>query len=125
LTMRALAAEANCAVGLPYTVFPNREALVAELVAIELTRIRQQLDEWSAGAGTRTVGSNLDRYASLLLDADTPSLILAGSLGDSALDSAIEGSAHATGLARSFDAARWPTISPASRSSGGWPPTSM
>ena len=101
--MRNLAAEAECAIGLPYTVFPNREALVSELVALELTRIREQVGAWSTTAGTRAVGENLDRYATLLLDADAPSLELARSLGDASVDSAVIGSAHASGLSHSFE----------------------
>jgi AcrR family transcriptional regulator len=103
LTMRNLAAETGCAIGLPYTVFPNREALVTELVALELVRIREQVDAWLASAGSSTVAENLDRYASLLLDADAPSLELARSLGDAAVDSAVVGSAHTSGLAHSFE----------------------
>ena len=101
--MRNLAAEAGCAIGLPYTVFPNRDALVTELVSLELTRIREQVDVWLTSAGSRTVGENLDRYASLLLDADAPSLELARSLGDAAVDSAVVDSAHTSGLAHSFE----------------------
>lgn len=32
LTMRTLATAAGCAVGLPYKVFDNREALITELI---------------------------------------------------------------------------------------------
>lgn len=105
LTMRALAAEAGCAVGLPYKLFPSREALVADLVGLELARIREQVDAWVATAGVNTVAENLDRFASLLLSADATSLALARSLKDGALDAAVVGSAHDSGLAHSFGTA--------------------
>jgi len=64
--MRAPVSDAGCAVGLPYTVFPSREALVAELVGIELARNREHLEPWTTSAGRHTAGLNLDRFASLL-----------------------------------------------------------
>jgi len=67
LTMRALAAEAGCAVGLIYKVFANREALVAEVIHADLAQLRTDLDALVGAAGTRTVGQNLGRYAELLL----------------------------------------------------------
>jgi AcrR family transcriptional regulator len=103
LTMRALAAEAGCAVGLPYKVFANREELVAELVHIELRRLRAAFDAWVGEAGERTVGENLWRYARLLLQADTPALILAEEIGDKNLDAAVTDKAHESGLLASFD----------------------
>ncbi len=102
--MRAPVSDAGCAVGLPYTVFPSSEALVAELVGIELARNREHLEPWTTSAGRHTAGLNLDRFASLLLGA-APSLALARTLGDGALDAAVIGSVHDSGLAYSFDTA--------------------
>ncbi len=67
LTMRALAAEAGCALGLPYTVFANREEIVGELTRAEYRRLRAEFDAFIRSAGTRTVGENLWSYAELLL----------------------------------------------------------
>lgn len=69
LTMRALAAEAGCAVGLPYKIFASRAELVAELVHAEFVRLRAAFDALVADAGTGTVGDNLGRFAELLLDS--------------------------------------------------------
>lgn len=67
LTMRALAAEAGCAVGLPYKVFTDRRELVAELIHAELVAMRSAVDELVARAGTGTIGGNLGWFAELLL----------------------------------------------------------
>ena len=69
LTMRSLASEAGCSVGLPYKVFADRGELVAEVVAAEFTRLKRELEEVVAAAGTKTVGANLARWAALLLDS--------------------------------------------------------
>ncbi|HZA75123.1 MAG TPA: TetR/AcrR family transcriptional regulator [Acidimicrobiales bacterium] len=67
LTMRALAAEAGCAVGLPYKVFTDRRDLVAELVHAEFVEMQLVVDELVARAGTGTIGGNLAWFADLLL----------------------------------------------------------
>jgi AcrR family transcriptional regulator len=105
LTMRALAAEAECAVGLPYKVFASREDLVGALAHAEMTRLTEEFAQWVAGAGTRTVGENLGRYATILVETDRPALILAGMIGDAGLDASVAGGAHETGLLASFDTA--------------------
>lgn len=74
LTMRSLASEAGCAVGLPYKVFADRGELVAEVIAAEFTRLRREVDQVVAAAGTKTVGANLARWAALLLDSPAISL---------------------------------------------------
>jgi AcrR family transcriptional regulator len=67
LTMRALAAEAGCAIGLPYKVFADRRELVAELIHTEFVQMRSVVDELAARAGTGTIGGNLAWFADLLL----------------------------------------------------------
>lgn len=67
LTMRALAAEAGCAVGLPYKVFVDRRDLVAELVHTEFVEMQSVFGELVARAGTGTVGGNLAWFADVLL----------------------------------------------------------
>jgi AcrR family transcriptional regulator len=67
LTMRGLAAEAGCAVGLPYKVFTSRDDLVVEVIVAELVRLRDEFEALVADAGQRTVGENLGRYARTLL----------------------------------------------------------
>ena len=103
LTMRALAAEAGCAVGLPYKVFAKREELVAELVLEEFSRLRQNLDQWAVDAGTGTVGANLARYSRLMLDSQMPAWEMVGALGDDALQRAAAAKAGPSGLLGSFD----------------------
>jgi AcrR family transcriptional regulator len=95
--MRSLAAEAGCSVGLPYKVFADRAELVAEVIGAELARLRAELDALVATAGTRTVGANLARWASLLLG--TPALSLAEEVDDVARQAhAIEVAAGRTGI---------------------------
>jgi AcrR family transcriptional regulator len=103
LTMRALAAEAGTAVGLPYKVFANRGEIVAELVSSEFTQLRTELDRWVESAGTATVGDNLVGYARIMLDTDLPVWKLVEDLGDPALHHAATATSGATELIRSFD----------------------
>lgn len=97
LTMRALAAEAGCALGLPYKVFASREELIAELIRIEYARLRDEFARLIASAGTGTVGGNLGRYAELLIES--PVVSLAPELHrDEALSKAVEEEAVEAGL---------------------------
>lgn len=102
LTMRALAAEARCAVGLPYKVFANREELIAELIRVEYARLREAFAALIASAGTRTVGRNLGHYAELLLDS--PVVSLAPELHhDAALSKAVGEEAVEAGLVAAIE----------------------
>jgi AcrR family transcriptional regulator len=74
LTMRALATEAGCAVGLPYKVFADRNDLVVEICAAEFARLRDAYDQLVARAGTVTVGANLTWFAELLLGSPAVAL---------------------------------------------------
>jgi AcrR family transcriptional regulator len=74
LTMRALAAEAGCSIGLPYKVFPDRRALVVEIVATELERLSGASHELRCRAGTGTVAGNLVWFADLLLESPAVAL---------------------------------------------------
>jgi len=103
LTMRGLAAEAGCAIGLPYKVFANRDELVAELVLEEFTDLRVELDRWAAGAGSGTIGANLARYARIMLGRDMPAWEMVGAVGDEALQEAAAAKAGPSGLLASFD----------------------
>jgi AcrR family transcriptional regulator len=67
LTMRALAAEAGCAVGLPYKVFTDRRDLIAELVHTEFVELQSVFDELAARAGTGSIGATLAWFADVLL----------------------------------------------------------
>jgi AcrR family transcriptional regulator len=97
LTMRALAAEAGCAVGLPYKVFSGRKELVTELLRDEFARCVEAFEAWIAGAGRGTVGGNLVRYARLLLDSPAVTLVtevehdpeLAGAVDEQAADTGV------------------------------------
>jgi AcrR family transcriptional regulator len=87
LTMRALAAEAGCALGLPYKVFADRNELVLEIIHAELARSARARDDLLARVGTGTVGGNLAWFAELLLS--TPAAGLAREVSsDAALSEA-------------------------------------
>nr|WP_246301342.1 TetR/AcrR family transcriptional regulator [Microbacterium immunditiarum] len=75
LTMRALAQEAGCSVGLAYKVFADREEIVIELITLELDDLVEQFDEWLAETAQHSVSANLDRYATILLDSPTAGLV--------------------------------------------------
>lgn len=97
LTMRALAAEARCSVGLPYKVFENREAVVRALVHEEFRRLMAALERWIAEAGESAVGKNLGRYARLVLGS--PAVALATDLGhEPSLAHTVEETATETGV---------------------------
>ena len=102
LTMRALAAEAGCAVGLPYKVFADRRDLVTAVVHAELERLRSAFDELLARAGRHTVGGNLTWFADVLLDS--PAVSLGDEVAaDATLTTAANTEFHTTGLAEAFD----------------------
>lgn len=102
LTMRRLAAEADCAVGLPYKVFVDRSELVMELLRAELVRLRGAFDELIQRAGTGTVGGNLAWLADVLLDS--PAIALADEvLADEQLVKTTHAEFEETGLASAFD----------------------
>lgn len=102
LTMRALAAEAGCAVGLPYKVFSNRDELVTELIFAEFVRLRAEFDDLVAAAGTGTVGGNLGRFAELLLGS--PSIGLAREIAhDEALSQAVDDHAGEIGVVAALE----------------------
>lgn len=102
LTMRALAAEAGCALGLPYKVFASREELIAELIRIEYARLRDAFAEIIACAGTGSVGGNLGRYAEILLAS--PAVSLAPELHrDEALSKAVDEEAVEAGLVNAVE----------------------
>jgi len=96
LTMRALASEAGCALGLPYKVFTDRHELVLEILHSEFLRLREARDDLVARAGSGTVGDNLAWFAELLLAS--PSVALAHEVSaDDALSSAFAANVGRTG----------------------------
>jgi AcrR family transcriptional regulator len=102
LTMRSLAAEAGCAVGLPYKVFTSRDELVAEVIVAELVRLRAEFDALVAEAGQRTVAENLGRYARTLLAS--PAVGLAPEIvHDEQLTASIDERAGQTGLVAALE----------------------
>jgi AcrR family transcriptional regulator len=97
LTMRRLADEAGCAVGLPYKVFADRRELVVELVQAEFSGLRGDLDELAGRAGTGTVSGNLGWFAERLLGS--PSVALAQEvLADDSLPRAMRSRVEDAGL---------------------------
>lgn len=78
LTMRALAAEAGCAVGLPYKIFASRDRLVDALLDREFRQLTAALADVVAAAGTGTVGGNLGDFAEVLLGWEGEVIKLAG-----------------------------------------------
>jgi AcrR family transcriptional regulator len=102
LTMRSLAAEAGCSVGLPYKVFTDRTELVGEVVAAEFARLTRAFDEIVTMAGTQTVAANLAQWAFHLLGS--PAVALAHDSGhDHHLDAAIDRAAGETGIVRALE----------------------
>jgi AcrR family transcriptional regulator len=69
LTMRALALEAGCAVGLPYKVFADRQEIVLELVDASFGDMSRAGDELFSRAGSGSVAGNLAWFAEWLLDS--------------------------------------------------------
>lgn len=74
LTMRSLAAEAGCALGLPYKVFNDRGDLIAELAGSELERLIAVGNDLLERAGKGTLTSNLTWFASAILDSPAVAL---------------------------------------------------
>ncbi|HKA05322.1 MAG TPA: TetR/AcrR family transcriptional regulator [Acidimicrobiales bacterium] len=74
LTMRSLATEAGCAVGLPYKVFLDRQDLVVAILGAEFARITAAAAEFTARAGTASVGANLTWFSELILDSPAVAL---------------------------------------------------
>jgi AcrR family transcriptional regulator len=97
LTMRALADEAGCAVGLAYKVFADRHDLVVEICTEEFRRLAAAYEETVDRASTATVGANLTRFAELLLDS--PAVALAQEIHtDHHLGHAVTARVHETGI---------------------------
>jgi AcrR family transcriptional regulator len=97
LTMRALATEAGCAVGLPYKVFADRHEIVAAIVHTELHKLRVACDELIERAGSQTVGGNLTWFAAVFLDS--PAVALTQELlADETLRQSVAASAQDTGI---------------------------
>jgi AcrR family transcriptional regulator len=96
LTMRSLAAEAGCAVGLPYKVFADRADLVAEICHAEFNRLTRVYEDLEGKAGTATVGANLVWFAELLLDSPAVALTREA-LADHGLAETVTRRAHDTG----------------------------
>lgn len=105
LTMRALAAEAGCAVGLIYKVFADRDELVLDLVALELRDLAVELEAWAASAGRATVAEQLDRFAAIMLESPTPALVHAERIETGDVASRITADAADVGFLHALDRA--------------------
>jgi AcrR family transcriptional regulator len=97
LTMRALAAEAGVSLGLPYKIFADRREIVDEIVSAERRRFAAAAERLQARAGTHTVGDNLNRFASIVLDSPAAPLAQKLHADDRHLESATR-MAERTGL---------------------------
>ena len=97
LTMRALAAEAGCATGLPYKVFADRRDLVLQVVQAELVRLQAASEELMARVGTGTVGANLGWFWNVILDS-TPVALIREVASHDHLSSAVTAQVHSTGV---------------------------
>jgi AcrR family transcriptional regulator len=95
--MRALAAEAGCATGLPYKVFADREDLVLQVVHAELERLQVASYELMARVGTGTVGANLAWFCSVILDS-TPVALIREVASHDHLSNAVTAKVHSTGV---------------------------
>ncbi len=103
LTMRALATEAGCAVGLLYKVFADREEIVTELVLLELSTLVSALAAWLEQSSEHSVGENLDRYASIILDSRT-ALFDAAAVEQDLLEARLDAATRESGFVASLDA---------------------
>lgn len=100
LTMRALAAEAGCALGLPYKAFPTRDDLMRELAARALADMSARLEAWGDRADG-DLGERLDEFADILLTSTAPGLseqVRGGLHGD-----ALSHEANQAGVAASWE----------------------
>jgi AcrR family transcriptional regulator len=95
LTMRSLAAEAGCAVGLPYKVFDNRQELLMEILQVQFAALRSRSRELISRAGTGTVADNLTRFAERVLGSTAVALVHEVA-GDPALAKAFAEQFHGT-----------------------------
>jgi AcrR family transcriptional regulator len=96
LTMRALANEAGCALGLPYKVFADRADLMVELVHASFGDIGRAGDELLGQVGRGTVAGNLTWFAEWLLDS--PGVALAQHvMSDEGLAHSVAAHFHASG----------------------------
>jgi AcrR family transcriptional regulator len=75
LTMRTLAAEAGCAVGLPYKVFDDRQELLLEILHAQFAALRASSEKLICGAGSGTVADNLSRFAERALGSTAVALV--------------------------------------------------
>jgi AcrR family transcriptional regulator len=75
LTMRALAAEADCAVGLPYKVFADRRELVQAILRRELEELDGVITTLVSRAGRHSVGANLAWFADRFLASPAAPLV--------------------------------------------------
>lgn len=95
LTMRALASEAGCALGLPYKAFPTRDDLMRELATRALADMSARLDAWRDRADG-DLGERLDEFADILLASTAPALadqVSGGLHGDALTVEALESGA--------------------------------
>jgi AcrR family transcriptional regulator len=96
LTMRALAAEAGCALGLPYKVFADRADLMVALVHASFEDLQATGNELLRRVGRGTVAGNLGWFAEWLLDS--PAVALAQHvMSDEALAQSVVAHFHASG----------------------------
>ena len=75
LTMRTLAAEAGCAVGLPYKVFADRQELFMEILRAQFAGLQTSSEELIGRVGIGTVGGNLSRFAERILGSTAVALV--------------------------------------------------
>ncbi len=75
LTMRSLATEADCSVGLVYKVFTDRRELVEAILERELAELVELLDRLMDRAGRYTVGANLAWFANQFIASPAAPLV--------------------------------------------------
>lgn len=103
LTMRSLATEADCSVGLVYKVFTDRRELVEEILDRELAELVELLERLMERAGRYSVGANLAWFATQFVASPAAPLVRealandAGSDSPSGSDHSMEGLEEAVG----------------------------
>jgi AcrR family transcriptional regulator len=102
LTMRSLATEAGCAVGLPYKLYAHRDALITDLLERRFRALCVALHGVVAHAGDHTIEDNLASFAATLLGEDAEIIRLAGEFPSDAEE--VLRAAETSGFAHALEA---------------------
>lgn len=105
LTIRALAADYGCAVGMIYKVFADRDELITDLLTVELRELAERLERWSSDTGKESVGDHLDGFAAIMLDSPATALVHSEEPGVARLEQRLGAGEDETGFLRMLERA--------------------